>query len=90
MDTAIQIQKQWEASDEWDQRSAREAQIKRAEVESNEAAIDRRIRRNIEQYGPWSHSIPGAGIPKPPMVSETRINNNGVVRGTLFLPLCSF
>jgi hypothetical protein len=30
----------------------RDAQVKRDEVAANEAAIDRMIRRNIEQYGP--------------------------------------
>ena len=52
MDTANQKQRRLETPGERDQRSAREAQIKRAEATANEAAIDRMIRRNIEQYGP--------------------------------------
>jgi hypothetical protein len=34
------------------ERLAREAQVKRDEAAANDAAIDRMIRRNIEQYGP--------------------------------------
>ena len=52
MNTANQKQRRLETPDERDQRFAREAELKRTEAVANEAAIDRMIRRNIEQYGP--------------------------------------
>lgn len=41
-----------ERPEERHQRLAREAQAKKDEAAANEAAIDRMIRHNIEQYGP--------------------------------------
>ena len=52
MDTANQTHRRLETPEERDRRSAREAQIKKAEGTANDAAIDRMIRRNIEQFGP--------------------------------------
>jgi len=34
------------------ERTVRDAQLKKDEAAANEAAIDRMIRRNIEQFGP--------------------------------------
>jgi hypothetical protein len=34
------------------ERLVRDTQLKKAEAAANEAAIDRMIRRNIEQFGP--------------------------------------
>lgn len=41
-----------ETSEGRNQRLIREAQMKREEAAANEAAIDRMIRRNVEQFGP--------------------------------------
>jgi hypothetical protein len=41
-----------ESLEERHQRLIRDAEAKRDEAAANEAAIDRMIRRNIEQYGP--------------------------------------
>jgi hypothetical protein len=51
METTIRKQRKLETPEERDQRFAREAQIKRNEEAANEAAVDRMIRRNIEQHG---------------------------------------
>ncbi|HEX3421796.1 MAG TPA: hypothetical protein VHS33_00130 [Sphingomicrobium sp.] len=48
----MQRNRRLESPDERSQRLDREAQNKRDESVANEAAIDRMIRRNIEQYGP--------------------------------------
>lgn len=48
----MQKQRKAETSQERSERLLRDAQIKREEAAANEAAIDRMIRRNIEQYGP--------------------------------------
>ena len=41
-----------ETPEERKQRLLREAQAKRDEVAADDAAVDRMIRQNIEQYGP--------------------------------------
>lgn len=41
-----------ETPEDRNERFIREAQAKRDEVAADEAAVDRMIRRNIEQYGP--------------------------------------
>jgi hypothetical protein len=48
----MQRYRKLENQEERNQRLMRDAQVKRDEVAANEAAIDRMIRRNIEQYGP--------------------------------------
>lgn len=48
----MQRYRKLENDEERNQRLMRDAQVKREEVAANEAAIDRMIRRNIEQYGP--------------------------------------
>jgi hypothetical protein len=48
----MQRYRKLENQEERNQRLVRDAQVKRDEVAANEAAIDRMIRRNIEQYGP--------------------------------------
>lgn len=51
MDT-IHKQRKLETSEERAERLHLEAQMKKDEAKANYAAIDRMIRRNIEQYGP--------------------------------------
>jgi len=41
-----------ESHEERNQRLVRDAEAKKDEAAANEAAIDRMIRRNIEQFGP--------------------------------------
>jgi hypothetical protein len=41
-----------ETSDERRQIQRRQAQLKRIDAEASEAAVDRMIRRNIEEFGP--------------------------------------
>lgn len=42
---------EFESPEELKQRHVREAQAKREEIAADDAAIDRMIRRNIEQFG---------------------------------------
>lgn len=48
----MQKHRRLETSGERRERLARYAEMKREEAAANEAAIERMIRRNIEQYGP--------------------------------------
>lgn len=48
----MQKHRRLETSEERAQRLLVEAQMKKDGAEANDAAIDRMIRRNIEQYGP--------------------------------------
>jgi hypothetical protein len=48
----MQRYRRLETSEERNQRVIRDAQMKRDEAAANEDAIDRMIKRNIEQYGP--------------------------------------
>lgn len=48
----MQRNRRLENPEDRSQRLVREAQAKRDEAAANEAAIDRMIRRNIEQFGP--------------------------------------
>lgn len=48
----MQRYRKLESQDERNLRLLRDAQLKRDEIAANEVAIDRMIRRNIEQYGP--------------------------------------
>jgi hypothetical protein len=48
----MQRQRRLETPEDRDQRIERDAQMKKDETAANEAAIDRMIRRNIEQHGP--------------------------------------
>jgi flagellar biosynthesis chaperone FliJ len=41
-----------ETLEERNRRRVREAQMRRDEAVANEAAVDRMIKRNVEQYGP--------------------------------------
>ncbi len=41
-----------EMSDERSQKLRQQAQLKRIATEASEAAVDRMIRRNIEEFGP--------------------------------------
>ena len=41
-----------ETSDERSHKLRQQAQLKRIESEASEAAVDRMIRRNIEEFGP--------------------------------------
>lgn len=45
-------QRKPESREERHERLKREALMKRNEAAANEAAVDKMIRRNIEQYGP--------------------------------------
>lgn len=48
----MRMQRKVETPAERDERMIRQAQMKRDEAAAEEAAVDRMIRRNIEQYGP--------------------------------------
>jgi len=48
----MRSQRKIETAEERNQRLMQEAQRKRDGVAEEEAAVDRMIRRNIEQYGP--------------------------------------
>ena len=48
----MRVQRKVETPAERDERMTRQAQMKRDEAAAEEAAVDRMIRRNIEQYGP--------------------------------------
>jgi hypothetical protein len=52
METIMQKQRRLETAEDRDRRLVRDAQLKRSEEAANEAAVDRMIRRNIEQHGP--------------------------------------
>ena len=45
-------QRKVETPHERDERLAREAQFKKEQIAADDLAVDRMIRRNIEQYGP--------------------------------------
>jgi len=48
----MRSQRKIETSEERNQRLMREAQIRRDEAAAEEAAVERMITRNVEQYGP--------------------------------------
>ena len=48
----MRMQRKTETPAERNQRLLREAQVKKDEAAAEEAAVDRMIRRNIEEYGP--------------------------------------
>jgi hypothetical protein len=52
LEALMQKHRRLETSEERNERIARDTLAKRAEAVANEAAIDRMIRRNIEQFGP--------------------------------------
>lgn len=48
----MQKHRRLKTSEERNQQLVRDTQMRKDEVAANEAAIDRMIRRNIEQHGP--------------------------------------
>ena len=52
METVMRQRRTVETLDERNQRLVREAQIKKDGIAADDAAVDRMITRNIEQYGP--------------------------------------
>jgi hypothetical protein len=52
LEVIMHKQRSVETPEDRDERRTRDAEMKRDEAAANDVAIDRMIKRNIEQYGP--------------------------------------